>query len=83
MLLKILGKPETLLTHVADRLGHDRRYAVDCTKLKEQLGWKREIPFEEGLRDTVAWYQRNSKWVEHAKSGEYLKFYERQYGTSA
>lgn len=83
LLLKILGKPETLLTHVADRLGHDRRYAVDCTKLKEQLGWKREIPFEEGLRNTVAWYQRNAKWVEHAKSGEYLKFYEQQYGTSA
>lgn len=83
MLLKILDKPESLLTHVTDRLGHDRRYAVDCSRLKEQLGWKREILFEQGLRETVAWYQQNPVWVEQARSGEYLQFYEKQYGTSA
>ncbi|MDZ7639323.1 MAG: dTDP-glucose 4,6-dehydratase [Bryobacterales bacterium] len=83
MLLRILGKPESLLTHVTDRLGHDRRYAVDCTKLKEQLGWEREISFEEGLRDTVRWYQENAEWVEHARSGEYRLYYQKLYGTSA
>lgn len=83
LLLKILGKPESLLTHVTDRLGHDRRYAVDCTKLKAELGWRREIPFEKGLRDTVEWYRQNAAWVARAKSGEYRQFYELQYGTSA
>ncbi|MCZ2156503.1 MAG: dTDP-glucose 4,6-dehydratase [Bryobacterales bacterium] len=83
LLLKILGKPESLLTHVTDRLGHDRRYAVDCTKLKAELGWSREIPFEKGLRDTVEWYRQNAAWVARAKSGEYRQFYELQYGSSA
>jgi len=80
MLLEILGKPESLLQQVTDRLGHDRRYAVDCTKIERELGWTRAIPFEEGLRQTVRWYQENADWVERARSGEYRNYYERQYG---
>ena len=80
LLLKIAGRPESLLKHVTDRLGHDRRYAVDCTKIGEELGWAPEIPFEEGLRSTVEWYRDNRAWVEHARSGEYRNYYERMYG---
>ena len=80
LLLKIAGQPETLLTHVTDRLGHDRRYAVDCTKTREQLGWEQEISFADGLAATVAWYRENQAWVERARSGEYKNYYERMYG---
>lgn len=83
LLLEILERPESLLKPVTDRLGHDRRYAVDCTKIEEELGWTRQIPFEQGLRDTVRWYKENAAWVEHAKSGEYRQYYERQYGGAA
>ena len=83
LLLRILGKPESLLTHVTDRLGHDRRYAVDCSRLQNELGWTREIPFEQGLRDTVRWYQENTDWVARARSGEYRQYYEKQYGSSS
>jgi dTDP-glucose 4,6-dehydratase len=79
-LLDILGKPPTLIRHVADRPGHDRRYAIDCGKAERQLGWRPRVSFEEGLRETVAWYRRNSEWVAAVRSGEYLKYYERQYG---
>jgi dTDP-glucose 4,6-dehydratase len=81
MLLGILGKPESLLTTVTDRPGHDRRYAVDCTRMEEELGWTREVPFEDGLRRTVQWYQDHADWVARAKSGEYRDYYARQYGT--
>jgi dTDP-glucose 4,6-dehydratase len=79
-LLRIAGQPESLLTHVTDRLGHDRRYAVDCSKIERELGWQPEISFEEGLRSTVEWYRDNHAWVEHARSGEYRGYYERVYG---
>jgi dTDP-glucose 4,6-dehydratase len=79
-LLRLAGKPETLLTPVADRLGHDRRYAVDCSKITAELGWRPEISFADGLRDTVNWYQQNKSWVDHATSGEYRQYYERLYG---
>ena len=79
-LLKLAGKPESLLTTVTDRLGHDRRYAVDCTKIEHELGWRPEIPFEEGLRETVLWYQQNATWVQRATSGEYRRYYEQVYG---
>ncbi len=81
-LLKILGAPESLLTPVTDRLGHDRRYAVDCRRLSAELGWAPSIPFERGLRETVEWYRANAGWVERARSGEYRGYYERMYGTS-
>lgn len=80
LLLKIARQPDSLLTHVTDRLGHDRRYAVDCSKISRELGWAPEIPFEEGLRSTVNWYRDNRTWVEHARSGEYRTYYERMYG---
>jgi len=80
LLLKILDKPESLLTSVTDRLGHDRRYAVDFTKTTRELEWKPEIPFEQGLRATVEWYRTNPEWVQRCRSGEYRKYYENMYG---
>ncbi len=80
LLLKILGKPESLLTSVTDRLGHDRRYAVDFSKTTRELGWRPEIPFEQGLRATVDWYRDNAEWVRRCRSGEYRKYYEQMYG---
>jgi dTDP-glucose 4,6-dehydratase len=80
LLLRIAGRPESLLKHVTDRLGHDRRYAVDCSKIGRELGWEPEIPFEDGLRSTVEWYRDNRTWVENARSGEYRNYYERMYG---
>jgi len=66
------GPPrQTLLTHVADRPGHDRRYAIDCSKLESELGWKPAMTFEEGLEQTVDWYLENSTWVERVKDGSY------------
>jgi len=79
LLLKILDKPETLLTSVTDRLGHDRRYAVDFRKTTVELGWNPEISFEEGLRATVAWYRDNPEWVRRCRSGEYRRYYEQMY----
>lgn len=80
LLLKILDKPETLLTSVTDRLGHDRRYAVDFRKTTQELGWRPEIPFEQGLRSTVDWYRANAEWVRRCRSGEYRTYYEHMYG---
>jgi len=80
LLLKTLGKPESLMTRVTDRLGHDRRYAVDFSKITTELGWRPEISFEQGLADTVAWYRDNSEWVRRCRSGEYRTYYETVYG---
>ena len=80
LLLKTLGKPESLLTRVTDRLGHDRRYAVDFSKITAELGWRPRISFELGLADTVAWYRDNSEWVRRCRSGEYRTYYETVYG---
>jgi dTDP-glucose 4,6-dehydratase len=80
LLLKILEKPESLLTSVTDRLGHDRRYAVDFSKTTRELGWRPEIPFDEGLSATVDWYRSNSEWVRRCRSGEYRAYYEQMYG---
>ena len=79
-ILALLGKPESLIRHVQDRPGHDRRYAVDAGRIETKLGWKPEIPFEEGLAATVEWYRNNPDWWRHIKSGEYLSYYEKQYG---
>ena len=79
LLLKILDKPETLLTSVTDRLGHDRRYAVDFHKTTRELGWTPEISFEQGLRATVDWYRDNAEWVRRCRSGEYRSYYENMY----
>lgn len=80
LLLKIMGKPESLLTTVTDRLGHDRRYAVDFRKTTAELGWTPQIPFERGLAETVAWYRANAAWVARCRSGEYREYYSRMYG---
>lgn len=79
-LLNVLGKPESLLTSVTDRLGHDRRYAVDFRKTTRELGWKPRIPFEQGLRGTIEWYRDNAEWVRRCRSGEYRAYYEQMYG---
>jgi dTDP-glucose 4,6-dehydratase len=79
-LLKLLDKTTSSIRHVPDRPGHDRRYAIDCSKIEKELGWRPEVRFEQGLRDTVAWYQRNSAWVEQVRSGEYRSYYDKQYG---
>jgi dTDP-glucose 4,6-dehydratase len=78
LMLKLLGKPETLIRHVTDRPGHDRRYALDCEKIKA-LGWQRSGDFETLMAKTVAWYQQNEWWWRKIKTGEYLEFYKQQY----
>jgi dTDP-glucose 4,6-dehydratase len=78
-ILAHLGKPDSLIKFVQDRPGHDRRYALDCSKMRRDLGWKSEVPFEEGIRRTIDWYLENTAWLDHARSGEYLKYYERHY----
>jgi dTDP-glucose 4,6-dehydratase len=69
-----------LMTFVKDRPGHDRRYAIDCSKMQAELGWKRRVPFDEGLKMTVAWYKANSAWVDRVTSGEYRNWVEKNYG---
>jgi dTDP-glucose 4,6-dehydratase len=73
------GTNEKLITFVTDRAGHDLRYAIDATKLKEELGWMPSLQFEEGLSKTVDWYLENSEWLKNVTSGEYEKYYEMQY----
>jgi dTDP-glucose 4,6-dehydratase len=80
LLLDILDKPRSLIKFVKDRPGHDRRYAIDCTKIERELGWKPGIPFAEGLRDTVRWYLDHADWVAAIRTGEYMKYYQKQYG---
>ncbi len=80
MLLKHLGKPESLIKYVKDRPGHDRRYAMNSAKIHEELGWKAKVDFESGLERTIKWYIENRDWWERIKTGEYLKYYDRWYG---
>jgi len=79
-ILRELGQNETMIRRVTDRLAHDRRYAVDFSKITRQFGWTPQIPFAEGLRETVRWYRENESWWRAIKSGEYRQYYERQYG---
>ncbi len=78
-ILNHLAKPETLIVHVEDRPGHDRRYAIDPSKIESELSWKPLTPFEEGVRMTIDWYKSNTTWVEHVRSGQYLKYYDQMY----
>jgi dTDP-glucose 4,6-dehydratase len=82
-ILEAAGKPRSLIERVADRPGHDRRYALTNAKLTRETGWEPRVDFEHGLRDTVDWYQRNRSWVERIKSGEYRRFYELNYSQRA
>ena len=75
-----LGKSEDLITYVTDRKGHDMRYAIDPTKIHEQLGWLPETCFEEGIERTIQWYLDNRKWWEDILSGEYQNYYRKFYG---
>lgn len=77
--LKILNRPATLLKFVVDRPAHDRRYALDCSKLKKELLWEPEWTFDRGLLETVRWYHNNSEWLHQTRSGEYQSYYERHY----
>jgi len=79
-LLRILNKPQSLMTFVKDRPGHDRRYAIDASKISRDLGWQPTYDFAAGLKQTVDWYLRNEKWWQRVKSGEYQKYYHEQYG---
>jgi len=81
-LLEVTGKPRSLIRFIKDRPGHDRRYAIDPSKLERELAWRPKIPFNEGLRDTVRWYQEHGDWVANIRTGEYLKYYQMHYGNS-
>ena len=78
-ILKLVGKGEDLITYVKDRPGHDRRYAMDSSKARAQLGWTPNYTFEDGLKQTVAWYLENKDWWERVRSGAYQEYYEKQY----
>jgi dTDP-glucose 4,6-dehydratase len=78
-LLRMMDKPETLLSYVGDRPGHDRRYALNCKKIEDELGWKPLIPLDEGLRQTIHWYKSNADWLAGVKDGEYRFYYEKYY----
>ena len=80
IICKELGKPESLITHVTDRKGHDMRYAIDPTKIHNELGWRPETKFEDGIKKTIQWYLDNKEWWETIISGEYQNYYEKMYG---
>jgi dTDP-glucose 4,6-dehydratase len=80
-ILKELGKSEDLIRFVQDRPGHDRRYAIDATKIKTELGWEPKYTFETGIVETVQWYLENQDWWERIINGEYQQYYEKQYGS--
>ncbi|HXY37005.1 MAG TPA: dTDP-glucose 4,6-dehydratase [Planctomycetaceae bacterium] len=79
-LLELLGKPQSLIEYVKDRPGHDLRYAIDCSKAERELGWRPQVDFRQGIRETIDWYLSHSEWVRRVRSGDYLKYYEEQYG---
>ncbi len=79
LIVKTLGKSEKLIKHVKDRPGHDRRYAIDNTKITNQLGWKPKYTFEEGIKETIQWYLDNREWIDNIVSGDYINYYERMY----
>jgi dTDP-glucose 4,6-dehydratase len=80
IILKKLNRPETLIRYVKDRPGHDRRYAIDASKLKTKLGWIPLYSFEQGIEETIRWYVENTWWWKKIKSGEYREYYQRMYG---
>jgi dTDP-glucose 4,6-dehydratase len=71
---------EALIRHVTDRKGHDRRYGIDPTKIREELGWEPETMFEQGIRKTIDWYLANRAWMEHVTDGSYQNYYQEMYG---
>jgi dTDP-glucose 4,6-dehydratase len=79
LILNELGKPESLISYVTDRKGHDRRYAIDSSKMKRELGWEPSYTFEQGIQETIDWYLNNKGWLSNVISGEYMKYYEKNY----
>jgi len=79
-ILRQLGKPQSLIRHVADRPGHDRRYGIDPGRTERELGWRPQVPFEEGLVRTIRWYRDHQDWWRRVKDGSYREFYEKWYG---
>jgi len=80
LLLEMLGKDDSSIEYVPDRLGHDRRYAIDASKILKELGWQPAVKFSDGLRHTVQWYKQNQSWWQEIKTGKYLDYYKKQYG---
>ncbi len=80
LICRELGKPESLITYVTDRKGHDMRYAIDPTKIHNELGWLPETKFADGIKKTIAWYLEHRDWWEEIISGEYQNYYEKMYG---
>ena len=80
LLLELLDKPRSLIRFVTDRPGHDLRYAINSSKAEHDLSWRPEIDFRDGLDETIVWYRTHTDWVDRIRSGEYLKYYEQQYG---
>lgn len=78
-ILEELGKPETLISYVKDRLGHDRRYAIDADKIRNELGWQPKFNYEDGIKETIRWYLNNAEWMEQVASGAYQQYYDIQY----
>jgi dTDP-glucose 4,6-dehydratase len=78
-LLRLMGKPESMITFVKDRPGHDRRYAIDCSKIQREWGWRSEVDFSEGLRQTIDWYKTHPDWIREIKDASYRSYYDRMY----
>jgi dTDP-glucose 4,6-dehydratase len=79
LILKRLEKPKSLIRHVKDRPGHDRRYAIEAKKIMTELRWQPSVSFEEGISRTIDWYLQNQKWLANVVSGDYQKYYEAMY----
>lgn len=80
MILGLMGKDESFVEHIKDRPGHDRRYSIDWSKINRELGWAAQYDFKEALQKTIDWYKENENWWRRVKSGEYQKYYQKQYG---
>ena len=78
-ILKIMGKADTELEMIKDRPGHDRRYAIDWQKIKQELGWSPQHSFDQALEETIKWYQEHQQWWSRVKSGDYQTYYQKQY----
>lgn len=78
-ILEELGKPESLISYVKDRLGHDRRYAIDADKIRNELGWQPKFNYEDGIKETIRWYLNNAEWMENVASGSYQQYYDIKY----
>ncbi|HKT70665.1 MAG TPA: dTDP-glucose 4,6-dehydratase [Terriglobales bacterium] len=78
-ILRVLGKPESLMRPVADRPGHDRRYALDCSKVSREMSWSPRMNLEQGIQQTIAWYRSNAAWLQHVRNGDYQQYYEKYY----